>query len=1056
MLPAMRAMLKRYRLRPLNLTNGYKPLDFGTGRVNGSINQDGRIIAVNTYDQQTGYITLTSAPPFAEDQRYNADAVRRYRRELTELDGFGLRFDSPIVHRAAWLIEDAIPYMRLTLANGIIAEAVTFVPRDLPCGAIQIWAFAEGGDLGRIDGQLWLQRAAYTQLTEGGPAPMPATLTAHRPITTPDADQSASAIYNDDLGAMAVMPALDGRAGEGDGSVWLSGTPSFDPDAVLVLPFALNGDGAKATDDYAALRDADAANLLTGTLDYWREMWRHSPPVPRAIERPIRRGWSYGLLCALPTDHEATCIITDHMLLPLSWNRDSYYVARALLDGLPVTGERVVRAHLIWLFERAQRTESGAWGRSYMANGAIKDDAFQLDQQIFPILELADYVLHTGDRATLARLRGTAEKALEALLAYRTGDSWLLPTDETPADDPIALKYHFSSHVLLWRALKQWRRAVDDAALDPAIDLLKASIQRHFIAPHDDGLIYAYAADGDGKYHFYHDANDVPLVMMPHWGFTSADDPVWRDTIAFAFSKGNVGGHYGGQLGSVHTRAPWPLGDAQELIIARTRGDKTAEKAIHKRIAATAQWDGALSEAYAQESRRVVSRNWFAWPNAMLAWIYAERDFARRPINTRQRRIPPMKIGFVATRLAGVDGVSLEAAKLVQVLEEAGHECFYIAGQLDDDGRAGWQVPSMHFYDPVARQIHDEVFRNPNPQPKTFRRIYTLADTIRVELEAFVEEFGIDMLIPQNASTIPMNIPLGIAIADLVRRTRIKTLCHHHDFYWERDRFINNGIEDVLRQAFPPNLAPIHHLTINTPMKRRLYQFRGIESTYLPNVFDFANPPPPPDDYALSFRREMGLSDDDLIVLQPTRIIRRKAIEKAFELVRRLNDDRLVLVVTGYDGDEPGGYGEWLREEAERSGIRYMFIGDRVGALRGEKDGKRVFTLWDIYSHAHFVTYPSVYEGFGNALIETLYFRKPLFVHTYPPYLSDIKPAGVRAVEFTHDITADVLDQVRRIIDDPGLRDEMTEHNYQVGLKHFSFDVLRETMQRVMEGMYGK
>ncbi len=77
---------------------------------------------------------------------------------------------------------------------------------------------------------------------------------------------------------------------------------------------------------------------------------------------------------------------------------------------------------------------------------------------------------------------------------------------------------------------------------------------------------------------------------------------------------------------------------------------------------------------------------------------------------------------------------------------------------------------------------------------------------------------------------------------------------------------------------------------------------------------------------------EVGLSDDDLIVLQPTRIVRRKGIELAIELMRRLDDSRLVLVVTGYEGDERGGYGNWLREQAERAGIRFRFAGEYVGS----------------------------------------------------------------------------------------------------------------------------
>ncbi len=414
-----------------------------------------------------------------------------------------------------------------------------------------------------------------------------------------------------------------------------------------------------------------------------------------------------------------------------------------------------------------------------------------------------------------------------------------------------------------------------------------------------------------------------------------------------------------------------------------------------------------------------------------------------------------MNIGFIATRLAGVDGVSLETAKLVTVLKEMGHQSFYCAGELDKGACPGWQLPALHFNDPLSKSIHDEVFRNPNPAPKVFRRIYDNADIIRESIEAFIDEFNIDLIVPENACTIPMNIPLGIAIADTIKRRQIKTLCHHHDFYWERDRFINNGIQDILDEAFPPRLRPVVHMVISSVMQRRLYAWRGIVSLFLPNVFDFETPAPELDEYARSFRQELGLSEDDLIVLQPTRVIRRKAIEKSIELLRKLDDDRLVLLITGYETDEPTQYGTWLREEADRAGIRYRFIGDYVGAQRGRFDGHKVFTLWDIYPQAHFITYPSVYEGFGNALLETLYYRKPFVIHTYPVYLADIKPCGVRAVEFYYDITDEVLAQTREIIDNASLREEMTDHNFQIGLKFFSFAVLRRTLTRALYQLMG-
>ena len=44
----------------------------------------------------------------------------------------------------------------------------------------------------------------------------------------------------------------------------------------------------------------------------------------------------------------------------------------------------------------------------------------------------------------------------------------------------------------------------------------------------------------------------------------------------------------------------------------------------------------------------------------------------------------------------------------------------------------------------------------------------------------------IDLIVPENALSIPMHVPLGMAITELIAETGIPTIAHHHDFYWER------------------------------------------------------------------------------------------------------------------------------------------------------------------------------------------------------------------------------------------------------------------------------
>ncbi len=76
-----------------------------------------------------------------------------------------------------------------------------------------------------------------------------------------------------------------------------------------------------------------------------------------------------------------------------------------------------------------------------------------------------------------------------------------------------------------------------------------------------------------------------------------------------------------------------------------------------------------------------------------------------------------MKIGFLSTRLAGTDGVSLETRKWAEVAQRLGHEVYYCAGQLDDDAPNPTLIPELHFRDPEAMAIGEMVFGRLEPPP---------------------------------------------------------------------------------------------------------------------------------------------------------------------------------------------------------------------------------------------------------------------------------------------------------------------------------------------------
>lgn len=578
--------------------NRNKPADFGADGVTGSLDADGCIIALNYCHADHGYITLTAADPFPENERYNPAAVRAYRASLVNLQGFGFRFDEPVIERETTLLASAVPHVRLSFQNGATAEVTTFAHER---GAVQIWNVQ--GVTPRWQGKLCLQRCACTQLTEGGPLPMPPLDMQVR------YNHNRLDVENPVLRAAVVMRGL----GEGQEQEIRSGQPvhislNHAQPGISLLAYGVGNTVNQAADNANWLY-LHAEALLNQTLAVWNDHWREVPDDPL-----IRHGLAYGLAMAVPVG-ETICLLTDHMLLPLSWNRDAYYVARALLSWGRVD---TVRRHLLWLFETAERAD-GMWGRCYLANGRIKDGAFQLDQQLFPLLELVEYVLETRDSQAWARLQPQVAPLMNRLMARKFEQDVLFPTDETPADDPIALPYHLSSHILFWRVLTRLNHlGFDDNRLAAQI---YTAVNRYFIGEHSGKRLYAYATDGKGAYHFYHDANDIPLALAARWGFVKVDDPVWRATLEFAFSEANLGGVYAGRLGSVHTKAPWPLGDVQDLIIAASIGDHARARHARERLRAAAQWDGALPEACDAQTNDVVSRHWFAWPNAALACV---------------------------------------------------------------------------------------------------------------------------------------------------------------------------------------------------------------------------------------------------------------------------------------------------------------------------------------------------------------------------------------------------------------------------------------------------
>jgi len=412
--------------------------------------------------------------------------------------------------------------------------------------------------------------------------------------------------------------------------------------------------------------------------------------------------------------------------------------------------------------------------------------------------------------------------------------------------------------------------------------------------------------------------------------------------------------------------------------------------------------------------------------------------------------------GFVSTRFAGTDGVSLETQKWVDVLKDNGAAVYYLAGEIDRPADVSVRVPKAFFHHPEIVEVQRALFLEKHRTRSVTQKIHTLKEELKDALEAFHRRFNFNILVVQNALAIPVNIPLGLALTEFIAESGIPTIAHHHDFFWERQRFHSFAAMDYLRAAFPPVLPQIQHVVINSLAGAELARRTGASWTLVPNVMDFKSLPPEIDAYSRDLRADIGLSDSNYLILQPTRIVSRKGIETSIELIARLKRNNCVLVIPHEGGDEGDVYQKRVEEYAAYMGVRLLLIDDRISKERGtDAEGRKRYTLWDIYPHADLITYPSVYEGYGNAFVEAIYFRKPVLVNRYAIFEADIEPKGFQVIAFDGFITDETVEAVRNTLDNKDQLAEMAERNYMLGWRYLSYEMLDEKFEALLTNIYG-
>lgn len=427
-----------------------------------------------------------------------------------------------------------------------------------------------------------------------------------------------------------------------------------------------------------------------------------------------------------------------------------------------------------------------------------------------------------------------------------------------------------------------------------------------------------------------------------------------------------------------------------------------------------------------------------------------------------------MRIGFIIGRVGGVDGVALEAEKWVTVLRRMGHKTFVLSGDIEgrplnpeeDDllrplsfygNECNWEQKQAYFGGPASTdELLDGIQRN--------------ARVISDGIVQWARRRALDLVVVENAGALPFHISMGLGVRMALEQLGLPAVTHDHDFAWERgDRYLSprEELNALVGENFPLRLANVHHAVINTPARESLATRFGIEAAVVPNVMDFNRPYGLKNDFNTTLPTDIGLGADDIPLFQVTRIIERKGIDTAVRLVSMLGDQRVKLVITGAPTDDPGG--RYMRDLKDliaslrlESRVRFGFrsVAREAGITAG---GNKLYGLSDAYAHARACTFFSIYEGFGNAFVECVLAKKPIFVNNYKPvYMPDIGSQGFQAVMLEDNVLTDeAVAEIDGIVHDEARCREIGEYNFQLGRLHFSYEVLELRLAALLHKVVG-
>ncbi|MFH1063914.1 MAG: glycosyltransferase family 4 protein [Candidatus Woesearchaeota archaeon] len=412
-------------------------------------------------------------------------------------------------------------------------------------------------------------------------------------------------------------------------------------------------------------------------------------------------------------------------------------------------------------------------------------------------------------------------------------------------------------------------------------------------------------------------------------------------------------------------------------------------------------------------------------------------------------------LAVIASRLKCVDAISVEADKWIDKYVRLGYDVHLISGKLGEPVELKhFELPEMDYKHPEVRGIKRIMFSTrleKDGKKAAEILLNNLVRRIKGPLKNYLIKNRIQVVSIEDGLVSLKNIPLCIALAQIVTELNLPTISRIHYLPWENPYFTKFDNFSKILQGVPPSSKNIVHITNTEYAQAKMRDDRKLASKVIPNTVDIAKIGTI-DDYNRDFRKALGIGEDQLIFLQPTRVKRNKFVERSIKLVAELNDAMKkdnVLIITGSPIYTRGNYFEEIVRKIDKTGVKVIFANDKIFLGRHENPNQKFYSINDAYANADIILYPNTSDAFGNPLIEAFAYKKPVVVNSFPN-LADFEKKGFRFIRMDQKVDAALVSDTYELIMDKDKAKEMTDHNFELLKKHFSSDVLEDTLIPVL------